>query len=465
MSFLHGIQVKEIDKGTRPIQVVKSSVIGLIGTAPKGPVNVPTLIAGSRSEAMKIFGASDGFCTIPDALDAIFDQTGTAVVVVNVLPQVSNTAEPYTFTTEEITLTASRIIPNSVKVKSKDGSTIFSVGMDYRISGNEIVRIEGGEITTGAEVLVDYRYTNPEDFSTSALQGTINETTGEYEGAFAFLGAESVIHYAPRILIAPGFVGEMNENGPEPAGLSLLNDLISVAERLRAVVIADGPNENDQQAGDFRKEFDSSRLYLVDPYVKVYNPKTEQEVVQPASSRVAGILSKSDYQRGFWYSPSNRTITGITGTARAVDFAMGDEQARANLLNEQHIGTIIHMDGYRLWGNRTCTTDTKWMYLSVRRTADMINDSLLRAHMWAVDNNINKNYLESVTDGVNDFLRHLQSIGAILGGKCWADPELNTPDQIQQGKVFFDFDFTPPYPAESITFRSQLVNNYLTEVI
>jgi phage tail sheath protein FI len=55
-------------------------------------------------------------------------------------------------------------------------------------------------------------------------------------------------------------------------------------------------------------------------------------------------------------------------------------------------------------------------------------------------------------------------IEAILGGDCWADPDLNTPDQIAQGKVYFDFDFTPPFPAEHVTFRSHLVNDYVKEI-
>jgi len=69
-----------------------------------------------------------------------------------------------------------------------------------------------------------------------------------------------------------------------------------------------------------------------------------------------------------------------------------------------------------------------------------------------------------VVEGVNAYLRYLKNIGAILGGQCWADPELNSPDQVEQGKVTFDFDFTPPYPAEHITFRSRMVNGYLTEI-
>ena len=62
------------------------------------------------------------------------------------------------------------------------------------------------------------------------------------------------------------------------------------------------------------------------------------------------------------------------------------------------------------------------------------------------------------------FAYHLINIGAIVGGSCWADPELNSADQISQGKVYFDFDFTPVYPAEHIIFRSHLVNDYIKEI-
>ena len=211
--------------------------------------------------------------------------------------------------------------------------------------------------------------------------------------------------------------------------------------------------------------FGSPRLYLVDPWVKIWDAASNVEVVRPASARVAGLIAKSDAERGFWWSPSNREIRGVLGTARSVDFALGDVNARANYLNEHEVTTIIQKTGFRLWGNRTCSADPKWAFLSVRRTADMINESLLRAHMWAVDRNITKTYLEDVLEGVNAYLRHLRTVGAIINGRAWADPDLNTPDQISQGKVYIDFDFTPPYPAEHITFRSHLVNDYLVEVL
>ena len=152
------------------------------------------------------------------------------------------------------------------------------------------------------------------------------------------------------------------------------------------------------------------------------------------------------------------------GISKSIDFTLGDANCAANYLNAQQITTVIQQDGYRLWGNHSTSADPKWTFLSVRRTADMINDSLMQAHLWAIDRNITTTYVDDVTESVNHYLRHLKSIGAILGGTCWADPDLNTPDQVTQGKVAFDFDFTPPYPAEHITFRSHMVDDYISEV-
>lgn len=383
MAFLHGVEVLEIDNGARPIQTVRSSVIGIVGTAPQAdetafPLDTPVLIAGSRTEAAKL-GLTG---TLPAAIDAIFDQAGAMVVVIRV---------------------AQAILPADTKTN---------------------------------------------------VIGGVDVATGKNKGLQALLSAESEVKVAPRILIAPGFT---HDN-------AVVAEMLGIADRLRAVIIADGPNTNDSAAITYRELFGSKRLYVVDPWVKVWDTVTSTEVVQPASARVAGMIAKSDNERGFWWSPSNREMYGITGTARAIDFTLGDANARANLLNENEVATIIQKDGFRLWGNRTCSADPKWAFLSVVRTADLINDSLLRAHMWAVDRNITRTYVQDVTEGVNAYLAHLTAIGAILGGKCWADKDLNTPTEIASGKVYFDFDFTPPFPAEHITFRSHMVNDYIEEV-
>lgn len=401
--FLHGVEVIELDDGARPIQTVKSSVIGLVGTAPKGPVNTPTLILGSRSEAVKIFGDNPNY-TIPKALDGIFDQTGAMVVVINV-------ADP-------------------------DNAAHKTSGV-----------LDPTKITLGDIV------------------GGVDEDTGKYKGVSALLAAQSEVGVTPRILIAPGFTHQTPlDEDEEPVANPVVSELLGIAESLRAVIIADCPNTNDTDAVAYRGDWGSARIYPVYPWVKVLNP-TDNSIAQEApSARVAGLIAKSDNERGFWWSPSNMVINGIVGISKPIDFALGDTNSKANYLNEHNIATIIQQDGFRLWGNRTTSADTKWLFLQTRRTADMINDSLLKAHMWAVDRNITKTYIEDVLEGINNYLRHLKSIGAIIDGKAFVNPELNTPDQIAQGKITFDFDFTPPYPAEHITFRSRMTDEYLEEL-
>ncbi|WP_375707701.1 phage tail sheath family protein, partial [Bartonella sp. AA1HLJMS] len=239
-------------------------------------------------------------------------------------------------------------------------------------------------------------------------------------------------------------------------------ELIGIAERLRAIVVLDAPNSTDEAALSAAKDFDSKRAIIVDPFVKVN--RDGKIIEQPASAAVAGVIAKTDFTHGFWHSPSNKVINGIVGTARPIDFSIGDRSSRANLLNEQNITTIIRENGYRLWGNRTLSSDTKFAFLSVVRTADMINDAILRGHLWAVDRNIKKTYMNDVSESVNAYLRDLKAQGAILGGRCTPDLELNTASAIEGGRVYFNVEFTPTTPAEHITFRSRIVNDYLEEI-
>jgi phage tail sheath protein FI len=479
--FLHGVEVLNIDDGTRPLQTASTSVIGIVGTAPRAdaneyPLNTPVLVAASRAKAAKLLtlpaGSGQtalGNGTLPAALDSIFDQSSAAVIV---------------------------------------------------------IRVEEGD--TDAETLAN-------------ILGGVDPTTGQYEGVQALLGAQSITGYKPRILLAPGFTHKRTVGGVtavnitnQGAGYSavpavtftggagtgatataalgtganagkvvsititnpgsgytsaptvvltggtpttpavgtavigntanaVVSEMIGIADRLRATIMADGPSTTDQDAIAYAGDFGSKRVYLVDPRVtKVGDDGTATTAY--ASAVAAGLLVRSDNERGWWWSPSNQEVYGITGTERAIDFAMGDYNSRANLLNGKNVATIIRQNGFRLWGNRTLSSDPKWQFLCVVRTADIIADTLQDGHLWAVDRGITKNYVDDVREGVNAKLRQLKSLGAILGGQCWFDPDLNTAESIANGQAYWDFDFTPVYPAEHLTFRMHLVNDYVTEI-
>lgn len=373
--FHHGVELVEIDSGPRPIRTLKSSVIGLVGTAPDAeadafPTDTPILIAGRASEAKGLGSAG----TLPQALEGIFDQGGASVVVV-------------------------------------------------RTAGDSV-----------ADVI-----------------GNATDDTGLH----ALIGAETAVKVKPRILIAPGFTQEK----------AVTDKLLAVAKRLKSIVVADGPNTTDIEAITYREGFDDRRLYIVDPALRAWDSQADAIGFQPASSRVAGLIAANDHDRGFWWSPSNQVINGALGTGRGIDFSLDDPESRANLLNGKEVATVIHDNGYRLWGNRTASADPKWAFLNVVRTADIIHDSLVRAHRWAVDRNITRNYFEDVAEGVNAYLATLTSLGAILGGRCWPDPELNTPTNLKAGKVYFNLEFTPPAPAEHVIFRSHMTDTYYGRLV
>ncbi len=99
-SFLHGVEVIELATGPAPITVVKSSVIGLVGTAPSWAlapsqtapgISTPTLVS-SAQDAAKFGPAVQGY-TIPYALNAMLNQGAGQAIVVNVFDITKHTSD------------------------------------------------------------------------------------------------------------------------------------------------------------------------------------------------------------------------------------------------------------------------------------------------------------------------------------------------------------------------------------
>ena len=501
-TFLHGVEVVEITDGPRPIRTVRSAVIGVIGTAPNAQQEVKAALqiglVGSNNAltfTSKLAGELGNSSSLrlvdPGANNATLSisvsgrdvtvslATGVAGAITTTATALKTAIEANPAAHALFTITNTGASTGAGVVAALRRASL-SGGLDDAFPLNTPVLVPGDAALaaklgtagtlpaaldgifdqTGAVVVVVRVAAGVDDAATTTnVIGGVNVTTGAYEGVHAFLGSESSNGFCPRILCAPGFTSARTTTANP-----VVAEMVGIAERLRAVVIADGPNTTDAAAITYRGDWGSKRVYVVDPAVKIRNSLGEI-VDEPASARVAGLIAKIDNERGFWWSPSNNVINGIVGTGRDIDFTLGDANSRANLLNEQEVATIIRQDGYRLWGNRTCSDDPKFAFLSVVRTADIINDSILRAHLWAVDRNITRTYIEDVAQGVNDYIDRLKAQGAVLGGRCFPSPGLNTPANIADGKVFFDVEFTPPYPAEHITFRSKLTNEFIEEIL
>ena len=289
---------------------------------------------------------------------------------------------------------------------------------------------------------------------TSAIIGGVL-ASGQRTGLQALLDGKSLFNAQPRLLIAPGHTAKQ----------AVATALDSLAQKLRAIGILDGPGTTDEAAMLYADNFGSRNLFMVDPGVQYWDTDLSQTVDAPGSAWAAGLFAWTDAEYGFWASPSNKEFTGITGTIRAVEYLDGDETCRANLLNNANIATIIRDDGYRLWGNRTLSSDPKWAFVTRVRTLFILMDAVQAGHKWAVDRSITKTYVKDVTDGLDAFMRDLKAQGAIINFEVYPDTELNTASQIAQGKVYWRIRFTDVPPAENPNFLFEVTDQWMTEVL
>lgn len=291
--------------------------------------------------------------------------------------------------------------------------------------------------------------------------GGLNSANGQYEGFYSLLGAKAKGLPKPKILCAPGFTHQLDTPGEtNPVAATGL----TIAERLRAVMIIDGPNTVDADANAAAALYGSDRGYFIDPFVK----SARDQAYHPASSFVAGVIARTDATRGAFKSPSKEKINSIIGVQRPVDYTQGDRNCRAVLLNDPSIGaavaTVINEDGFRLFGNYSTTGDAKYQFLSYRRVADAIIEGVQDNHFWAVDEPLTKTLVDDLVEGVRAFLREMAGAGWIYKGDCWPDEELNTVDTITAGKLYLNFDFQPTAVAQTINFQADFNKDYANEV-
>ncbi|MBZ8397354.1 phage tail protein, partial [Escherichia coli] len=99
---------------------------------------------------------------------------------------------------------------------------------------------------------------------------------------------------------------------------------------------------------------------------------------------------------------------------------------------------------------------------SVRRTADVIEDSIQEAMLPYVDRPLDRDVADDILGSINAYMRQLKNLGAIHGGSAWLNDELNTAENLAAGWLYIDYDFGPKSPLERLTLRT-MINNKLAQ--
>lgn len=484
MANLHGVETIELTSGTVAVTTIQTAIIGLVGTAPDasagtpaaGTVGTPILddvvtftagLTGRAGNLMKVeavAGKPDE--DMPEAVEtsAVWNapsQTLTITLGCDDTGKLTATPAGVAAAVEavaDVKMTAKGsgsgiVTPFSLQLSGGEDEP-FPLNTPVAIVGTTMLSLLGdkGTMKPALTEINDQRNALTVVIRVAEETEEAKQRAAVLAGIGALSSAKSVTTYQPRIVIAPGFSED------DAVGKALE----TVAGKLRAVAYVDCESGATLQEVVQRRQSYGTRTELLRPRVQVSNADG-QLVWRPYSAFAAGLRARIDFEKGWWWSKSNQDINNILGVEQIDEFILGDENCDANLLNMQNVSTIIRRAGFKHWGNRLCGTDPQWRFESVRRTADVIEDSIQETMLEYVDRPLDRENADDIIGTINAYMRQLVGLGAIFGGRAWLDEELNTAESIAAGVLYINYDFGPKSPTELISLRVRVNNNYALE--
>lgn len=214
----------------------------------------------------------------------------------------------------------------------------------------------------------------------------------------------------------------------------------------------------------------SSYAALYYPWVKILNPiyhssknsSVNKTMCIAPSAMAAGTWAKTDSQRGVWKAPAG--VEAQLMNSSGLKFQVGTKEQ--DYLNPLGINCIRNLANYGcvFWGARTLATKylSEWRYISVRRTAIYIEESIYNATRWVVFEPNDQALWNSLRLSIDSFMNELFHKGALQGStqreayliRCGLGDTMTQID-IDNGSVIIEIGFAPIKSAEFIILRIQ----------
>ena len=278
---------------------------------------------------------------------------------------------------------------------------------------------------------------------------------GNYTGLKALRRAKPVTGFTPKIL-----------GVPELDSQDVLTELVGDAQATRAFAYGSaGGNPDITEVGNYRKNFGQRELMLIDNEFMAFDPTTKKTETAATIARVLGARAKLDKNVGWHKSISNTEINGVSGLKFARSFDLLDKNCDANTLNNKDVTTLIREDGFRVWGNRTCTNDSMMSFEVATRTAQIIQETIASAFMWALDKPMHPSLMEDIIMAINAKLAQYVNKGFILGARVFIDKTLNTSETVQAGQFTISYEFTWVPPLENMVFNQHVTDTFFVNLV
>jgi phage tail sheath protein FI len=254
---------------------------------------------------------------------------------------------------------------------------------------------------------------------------------------------------------------------------TLVAEATKYCQDRRAIMIVDPPSAwtnkktAKDQFSDATIDFVGTRsnyaaIYF--PRLKQPNPLRENQIEEfvPCGA-VAGVMARTDAQRGVWKAPAGQEASLIGVPQLSVPLT-DNENGELNPLGINCLRGFP-LIGRVVWGARTLEgadqLASEWKYIPVRRTALYIEESLYRGTKWVVFEPNDEPLWAQIRLNVGSFMHDLFRQGAFQGKsprdayfvKC--DKESTTQSDVDHGIVNILVGFAPLKPAEFVVLKIQ----------
>ena len=510
-----GVYIEEIPSGVRTITGVATSITAFIGRALRGPVNDPITI-NNYGDYERIFGGLWVESSLSYAVRDFYLNGGSQAIIVrlyheeagepthasldanglileaaypgawgnflraridhNISPEV---AERYDLEVGDLFNLTVRDTKTGVTEEFRNVSVVDSRRQVSNVLANEsrLVRVDtlpgaipspphpdpqAGEDVWGdnsipANSSVDETNPASDGDLLNVLDFTGPGTENNKEGLYALKKADLF-----NLLCIPPHVLDSNI---EP---SLITAAVTYCEERRAMFLIDPPstwnNKDDAKNGDIGTTSKNAAIFF--PRLRQANLLRDNQIETfvPCGA-VAGILARTDAQRGVWKAPAGleATLNGVPALSVSLTDAENGE------LNPLGINCLRSFPGVGrvVWGSRTLQgadrLASEWKYIPVRRLTLFMEESLYRGTQWVVFEPNDEPLWAQIRLNIGAFMNNLFRQGAFQGKspreayfvKC--DKETTTQNDIDRGIVNIIVGFAPLKPAEFVIIKFQQI--------
>ena len=492
-----GVYVEEVDRGTKPIEAVGTSIAAFVGITAEASMkainaatgervvvesrlNKPTLVT-SWTQYTDVFGEFVSGAYLPDSiygyfangggpcyvtsLRAIAESAGDVQAASVAIPVKGKSGASFKVTSKFPGPGANGL---TVNVKAAEGETFaISIGNDSRIvsmkKGEGFVGDAAFELVNISDVGAPSAL--PEDGTFTLSGGGIKPLTaadfiGDPSARTGLGGLEAIDDV--RLVLCPDAVAGFDGSDAAKERIKMVQTaMITHCERMRYrfAVLDTPPGLNAQQAKEWRNyvNFDSSYAALYYPWIKIadLSGSGSTSKMMPPSGHVVGIYNREDSERGVHKAPANAVVQG------AIDVEILISKGEQDVLNPIGVNCIRSFPGrgIRVWGARTLSSNGAWRYINVRRLFIMVEASMESGLAWVVFEPNDSTLWAKVMRDVSSFLKVVWRGGALFGAtpeqafyvKC--DEELNPHEIRDLGQLIIEVGMAPVKPAEFVIFR------------